>query len=82
MKDTSNIQLTGHGLDGITVHVRGLSLYGGDLALRFGALLELGHLLTLHGRRCDLLSEDDVPDLASRQRGDVDAVALAEVLES
>jgi hypothetical protein len=55
-------------------------LHGGDLALSLRALLKLRHLLSLNGRSGDLLTEDDVANLAGGERRNVDAVALAEVL--
>ena len=64
------------------MHIGRLRLKGGDLALRLRALLKLRHLLPLHGRCRDLLTKNDVSDLAGRQRGDVHAVTLAEVLQA
>lgn len=72
---------TRHGLDGITMHVGGLRLDGSDLTLSLGTLLQLRHLLALYGRCRDLLTEDDVTDLTGGERGDVDTVPFAEILQ-
>lgn len=72
--------LTRHSLDGITVHVGSLCLDGGDLTLCLGTLLQLCHLLPLDGGRGNLLTEDNVSDLAGGERSNVDAVTLPEVL--
>ena len=63
------------------MHVRRLRLHRGYLTLRLGALLQLRHLLTLHGRRGNLLTEDDVANLTGSEGSDVHAVTLAEVLQ-
>jgi hypothetical protein len=55
-------------------------LNGCDLALRLSGLLELGHLLTLDRRRRNLLTKNDVANFARRQRCDIHAISLAEVL--
>ena len=62
------------------MHVGRLRLNSSNLVLRLGVLLQLSHLLTLNRRRRDLLTKDDITDLASGERRDVDTVALAEVL--
>lgn len=61
-------------------NVRVLRLHSSDLCLRFGALFQFGHLLTLHRRRNDFLTENDISNLAGGQRCNIDAIALAEVL--
>ena len=61
--------------------VGGLRLHCGDLALSLSALLELGHLLTLHRRCCNFLSKNDITNLTRGQRRNIDAVPLAEVLQ-
>ena len=66
-------------LDSVTVHVGGLCLDGSNLALRLRTLLELRHLLSLDGGRSNLLTEDDVSDLACSERRDINAIPLPEV---
>ncbi len=61
--------------------VRGLCLHSSYLTLGFTTLLELCHLLALYRWSGDFLTKNDISDLASRQRSDVDAVALSEVLQ-
>ncbi len=56
--------LTRDSLDGITVHVGSLRLDGGNLTLCLGTLLQLRHLLPLDGGSGNLLTKDDVSDLA------------------
>ena len=63
------------------MNVGRLRLNSSNLVLRLGVLLKLGHLLTLNRRRRDLLTNDNVADLASGERRDLDAVALADVRE-
>ena len=72
--------LTCDGLDGIAMYVRRLRLHSCDLTLCLRALLQLCHLLTLNRWRRNLLTQDDVTDLASGQGSDVDTVPLPEVL--
>ena len=60
--------------------VRGLRLDSRDLTLCLRALLQFRHLLTLDGRRRNLLTEDDVANLTGSEGSDVHAVTLAEVL--
>lgn len=62
-------------------HVGRLGLNGGHLGLRLGGLLELGHLLALDRGSGDLHTQDDISNLARRQRGDVDAVPLSKVAQ-
>ena len=63
------------------MHVCRLRLNSSNLVLRLGVLLEFSHLLTLNRRSRDLLTEDNITDLASGERRDVDTVALSEVRE-
>ena len=72
--------LTCDSLDGITVYVGSLRLNGGNLTLCLGTLLQLRHLLPLNGRRGNLLTKDDVSDLAGSERSNVDTVTLSEIL--
>ena len=44
-------------------------------------LLDLRNLLALHGGRCDLSAQNDVPDLALSERAHVDIVLLAVVCQ-
>ena len=60
--------------------VGGLRLDSSDLALGLATLLQLRHLLALNRGRRDLLTKDDITDLARRQGRDIDAVPLSEVL--
>ena len=63
------------------MYVGCLWLNSSNLVLRLDVLLKLSHLLTLNRRRRDLLTNDNVADLASGERRDLDAVALADVRE-
>ena len=62
------------------MNVGGLRLHGCNLTLSFGALLEFGHLLTLNGRCSNLLSENDVSNLAGSKGCDINAIPFPEVL--
>lgn len=73
---------TRDGLDRVTVDVGRLRLDSSDLTLGFCTLLELCHLLPLDRRCGDLLTKNDITDFASCQRGNVDTVPLAEVLNN
>jgi hypothetical protein len=55
-------------------------LYSCNLALSLGRLLELGHLLALNRRCSNLLTQNDVTNLASREGCNIDTVPFAEVL--
>jgi len=68
------------GLDHVTMDVGCLRLDSGNLTLRFGRFLEGGHLLALLRRRGDLLTEDDIADLAGSERSDVDTISFSEIL--
>ena len=50
------------------------------LALGLRAFFKLRHFLTLLRRGSDFLAQDDVPDLTSGQRCNIDTVTLAKVL--
>ena len=70
----------GDSLDRVTVYIGCLRLDGGNLTLRFGRLLEGGHLLTLFRRRGDLLTKNDITDFAGSERSDIDTVSFSEIL--
>jgi len=76
------MKLTRNGLQRITMDIRGLRLNSSDLTRSFGALLQLCHLLPLDGRRSNFLTENDVTNFAGSQGGNVDAIPLAEILDT
>jgi len=61
---------------------RNTRLDGSDLTLGLCALLQFGHLLSLYRGCSNFLTQNDISDLANGQRGNVDAVAFAEILIS
>mmetsp|Transcript_59082 Transcript_59082/g.126987 ORF Transcript_59082/g.126987 Transcript_59082/m.126987 type:complete len:290 (-) Transcript_59082:3391-4260(-) len=63
----------------LTMHVGGLGGNCGDLRHLLALLLEIRDLLPLDRWRGDLHAEDDIADLALRQRGHVHIVLLAVV---
>lgn len=56
-------------------------LHCGDLSLSLRALLQLSHLLALHRGRRNLLAKNNVTDFTGRERSNIDAITLAEVLK-
>ena len=63
-------------------NTRGLRLNGCHLSLRFCALFEFHHLLTLNRRGSDFVSEDDVSDFAGGRGSNIDTVSLSEIREN
>mmetsp|Transcript_39335 Transcript_39335/g.83813 ORF Transcript_39335/g.83813 Transcript_39335/m.83813 type:complete len:1257 (-) Transcript_39335:3240-7010(-) len=61
----------------LTVDIGGLGGDGRHLGHLLALLLQVGNLLSLDGRRSDLHTQNDIPDLALRQRSNVDVVFLS-----